>query len=147
MRRSWVLLLLAAVFSMHGVLYTPADPGAGGSAAQPVQHGKGLSFGDLVLPAPHEAVDALQVAGSGAAPIVVADAPSEGTPGHGAAGHLWTLCVAVFLAGLALLAVALAVRRATPSVVHGGMSRLHSTRGWFRLPRPPDLSSLCLLRI
>jgi hypothetical protein len=77
------------------------------------------------------------------AAIAAADGPSSDS--HGTAGHLWTVCLAVLAAALAVL---LAVLLPQP----GFLARLAIPRVRARVRslsalRPPDLSELCLLRI
>lgn len=147
-RRLWILLLLSAVFTMHGIQYVSADPGAGRSAAATAQHDQGMSTDDSLLLGPLAAVDELQPAGASAATSVLADAPlTKNMPGHGVAAHFWSLCLAVLLAGLALLAAAMLIRWASAARALDMVRRPISRVGWFRRPRPPDLSALCLLRI
>jgi hypothetical protein len=75
----------------------------------------------------------------------VATANSPPSDPHGTAGHLWTVCLAVLAAALAVL---LAILLPHP----GLLARLALTRvrAQLRSPtptRPPDLSELRLLRI
>ena len=149
-RRGWVLLLLAAVFTMHGLQCAGAD-----GAAPPVAHG-----------AVHAVADAgpdpvLHVAGPVAAmasadhmtgtPLAAANTAATGSvpPDHDSsrhgAGHLWALCLAVLAAGLAVLLLAL-VRRST--AIRLPLLRRATGQAWEWLspPQPPDLYSLCLMR-
>jgi hypothetical protein len=77
------------------------------------------------------------------ATVAVVDSPTSDS--RGTAGHLWTVCLAVLAAALAMLLAVLlphlrlVARLALPRV----RGRLRSLRP----PRPPDLSELCLLRI
>jgi hypothetical protein len=76
----------------------------------------------------------------------LADPVSPGS-GHGWA-HALAVCLAVLLAGLAVLAAALLLRRAAP--IGSREALLARARSWWaaiQLPRPPDLAVLCLLRI
>lgn len=157
--RLWTaLLVLAGVFVMHGAQCAAADgaghpsPTAHSTALAPtgplmhdvaeaatVMAGTGMALAGTVFadtpPTAHQAV--------GAVAVTVADIPSSDS--HGAAGHLWTVCLAVLASALAvLLAVllprfALAARLARPHA----RARLRSLSP----PRPPDLSELCLLRV
>ncbi len=152
--RGWTaLLLLAAVFAMHGLQCTAAGTdhaaGHGAATAAPAPAGllgNGAHTGATNTPTdvPGAHVDTLV--------MVVAAAPAAGllAAGHdstpvGAGGHLWTLCLAVLAAGLAALLVLLLPR--TPTLPG-------PPRAWLRtrLPtglaplRPPDLNALCVLR-
>jgi hypothetical protein len=64
---------------------------------------------------------------------------------HGA-GHLWALCLAVLAAGLAVLLLAL-VRRSLAIRLPLLPRAIGRALGSFSPPRPPDLYSLCLMRI
>lgn len=169
--RLWTaMLVLIGVFVMHGAQCAAAD-GAGHSspaahspaAHSPAGHSAVLApTGTLV----HDVAEAAGVvAGTAIAPIgtVLADTPPAAHPAagfpagvaamagspasdsHGTAGHLWTVCLAVLAAALAVLLAVLLPRS-------GLVSRLALPRVRARLrslspPRPPDLSELCLLRI
>jgi hypothetical protein len=70
----------------------------------------------------------------------------RGTGPHGAAEHLWTLCLAVLAAGLAVLLAVLAPRLIGAAAAALRRARARAAGGLAPL-RPPDLSALCLLRI
>ncbi|MCW2741628.1 MAG: exported protein of unknown function [Blastococcus sp.] len=141
-RLVWVLLLLAAVFSMHGVQCVAAHGedghGSTGSitaalvesaASAPVAMGHQVS-GDVPRVAPLAAIAVL---------------PHDSSTGDDAG--LWAVCLAVLMTGVVLLiAVALVRREAAFLLPARAVPALWHT-GWSRLPRPPDLSALCLLRI
>ena len=159
--RLWTaLLVLVGVFVMHGAQCTAAADDAGHPS--PAAHSTVLApTGTLMHGA---AVAATVVAATDIAPVVtvLADTapaahPASGSPAaaavadsplsdsHGTAGHLWTVCLAVLAAALAVL---LAVLLPHP----GLLARLALPRVRDRLrsltpARPPDLSQLCLLRI
>src|SRR5688500_10739115 len=113
-QRGWVLLLLAAVFAMHGLQCAGAD-----GAMPPDAHGAMHAVADaepdpvLHLAGPVAAMaSADHMTGSPLAAAVTA-ATGSVPPGtdhdsspHGA-GHLWALCLAVLAAGLAVLLLAL----------------------------------------
>ena len=140
-RRTWLaLVLLAAIFSMHGISALPGDAGTsvGTSSA-------------------HSAMDVAAdgVALGPATPSVVVDhssggsgAPTHGDPaGHGMTGHLWSLCLAVLLAGAALFLI-VRIRRTVPvERALSDLRRVRAPEGLVGILRPPDLSALCLLRI
>lgn len=159
--RGWTaLLLLAAVFAMHGVQCATAADGPGHAATS---LGHSLASGEPSSRTAHAPAHAHAIAAAGVALAVpVAAAPLAGHPdsvpaaagpagagGAGvpfhAAGHLWTVCLAVLAAALAVLLATSVPRAAHLSVpaVLDARTRLWSSRP----PRPPDLSALCLLRI
>ena len=155
--RLWTaLLMLTAVFAMHGLQCTSAADGAGSAAttahvattahAGPVamtaltagqaRTAPGAASFDNSMPA-HPAT-----AAAVAAPV---DAGHGGGP-HDWAAHRWTACLAVLAVALAVLLSLL-----VPRLVQLGppAPRSANTRAgrWVTPPRPPDLSALCLLRI
>ncbi|MGY1679925.1 hypothetical protein [Geodermatophilus sp. SYSU D01176] len=153
--RLWTaLLLLAAVFTVHGAQCTAAAEGAG-SASHPAVGATGLGPIHSQLPAtaptiladPTDTVHATGAGHAGPPDTAVTAAPASAGHGgapHDAAGHLWTACLAVLAAGLAVLLAVLAPRLAhltSPALTHA-RARFRS-----RTPRPPGLSALCLLRI
>jgi hypothetical protein len=161
--RLWTaLLVLAAVFAMHGVQCTTAADSAA-HAATPAGHaadavslamtvltpGHATATAGLTLADPIAAVPIAGHADSG--PATLAGAPAMAAAGHGgaphdAAAHLWTVCLAVLApAALAVLLALLGSRSVpltAPALVYA-RARLRSLAP----PRPPDLSALCLLRI
>jgi hypothetical protein len=158
-RRGWVLVLLAAVFSMHGLQCVAADSGApawahgtghsvaavgpddvlhlvGSDAAMVSVGNMSVSAGDMSAP-PAAAVTAAMVG--------VPLGWSHDSSPHGS-GHLWAWCLAILAAGLAALLLALigslpGIRLPRPRRVTG------RAWAWLSPPRPPDLYSLCLMRI
>jgi hypothetical protein len=157
--RLWTaLLVLIGVFVMHGAQCTAAADDAGHPS--PAAHSTAPAPTGTLMHGAAEA--ATVVAATGIAPIgtvlaatapdahpgsgfpaAVADSPPSDS--HGTAGHLWTVCLAVLTAALAVL---LALLRPHP----GLLARLPLTRMRALLrsltpARPPDLSELCLLRI
>ena len=162
--RGWTaLLLLAAVFAMHGLQCTAAgaDHAAGHGAAAVALAPAGLLDGGAHTSASSTPTDA-HGAHPDTTPMIVAAAPPAGllaaaappasllAAGHDSTpaepgGHLWTLCLAVLAAGLAVLLTLLLPR--TPALLDPPWARLRT-----RLPaglaplRPPDLHALCLLR-
>ncbi|WP_409332015.1 DUF6153 family protein [Trujillonella humicola] len=139
MRQAWILFLLAAMFSMHGISSLPRDAG--------MPEGRVAHEPAMALAADGMALDAAIMA-------AVVDEPMDGSattdhdePGHGMPTHLWSFCLAVLMAGAALVGLVL-IARASPA------ERMLSEVGCIRRPaglvpilRPPDLSALCLLRI
>lgn len=173
--RLLVLLTLAAVFAMHGLQCISADPTGTHPAehsamtstdsmavmASAVAMTSAVAMAPAVAEAPAVALavdpavpgHAIATMAAGTphgTPAVVAAGPAEPVSpgsGHGWA-HALAVCLAVLLAGLAVLAAALLLRRAAP--VGSREALLARARSWWaaiRLPRPPDLAVLCLLRI
>jgi hypothetical protein len=154
--RLWtVLLVLAGVFAVHGLQC--ASSHAAGHAAGPAigaPHAVAFTAGIVDAPGGHLAVagaDAGTAHHPTAAPTPAgATAPASPT-GHDStseqsAGHLWSLCLAVLVGGLAALLPLLASRPSAPAAP--ALRRaLHRTRSWSAPLRPPDLAALCLLRI
>lgn len=147
-QRLWSLLVLAAVFAMHGVQCMAAGPDSGHAAATSV-----------VATATMEHSSGVDVVARGmAAGLAVTSAvvPSVGGPlsgglpvdqgsGHGA--DLWAVCFAVVVGVLVLLGASGLLRRGVVTPVRGSPSRRFGTRIIASPLRPPDLSFLCLLRI
>ncbi|MCW2635547.1 MAG: hypothetical protein JWQ99_1914 [Blastococcus sp.] len=150
-RVSTVLLALAAVFALHGVQCGNAADRAGHAADHAVEtyplamteftpgHAHGNATAGPTLPD--------RIGGDADSGPV---APAVAAAGHGGApqnapAHLWTVCLAVLAAAIAVLLVLLA-----PRVVHRTAPVMRCARASFGslAPlRPPDLSALCLLRI
>ena len=143
-RRLWVLLLLAAIFSMHGAQYVVADAGVRHAAVAVAQHGSDDSLDVGSLSGSMVAGDQLQRSDPSLGTKAMAGQPSQS---HGVAAHVWSLCLAILYAGLILLAAASLLARLAAPVRRGLASHVSLFTGWSRLPRPPDLSALCLLRI
>jgi hypothetical protein len=159
--RLWTaLLMLAAVFAMHGLQCTSAGTPSSGATHTT----------SLVGPAEAAAVDghvagdptaAMTMPQSGTGPMadghpganpVAAEQPAavsdhgHGSTPHGSAGHLWTLCLAVLAAGIALPLALFAPRLVGPTAP--AVRRTYArVGGWLAPLGPPDLSALCLLRI
>ena len=133
-RRIGVVLLLAAVFCLHG-LDCMAAHSAGG-------HGAGFAAGvpsPMGWPAAGEGIADHALPGSGH------DAgPGPHGPLHGV--EVWLVCVAVLLTGIGLLRAAAARRASAVLSVRGSPLRGRPLRP-NRLPPPPELSALCLLRV
>jgi hypothetical protein len=155
--RLWTaLLMLAAVFAVHGVQCTAAADGAG-SAVTTAHVATTAHDGSVDMTAPTSG-HARPAAGAAslddpmpgrtdavAAGAALADAGHSGAP-HDWAAHLWTACLAVLAVALAVLLALLVPRlvQLGPPALRGARTR---ARGWLTPPRPPDLSALCLLRI
>jgi hypothetical protein len=146
--RWWVLLVLAAFFSMHGVQCTAADCGAEGSTTAGAVAMAAL--GNDHAEATPRAADAAApgaVAHSATSVAVPADVHATGHSGHssGSMAHLWATCLAVLSATLAALAVA----PTTVAVTSFAAAGRRSTPRWVQRPAPlraPDIFSLCVLR-
>jgi hypothetical protein len=158
--RLWTaLLMLTAVFAMHGVQCVgaadSAEPAAttahvattahGGSvemiALSPGRAGLAAGTAGVDEPMPAHATPTATVA----AVAALVDAGHSGAP-HDWAAHLWTACLAVLAAALAVL-LALLVRRLVQQEPPALRTARGRATGWLIPPRPPDLSALCLLRI
>jgi hypothetical protein len=146
--RLWTaLLMLAAVFAMHGLQCTSAAAQSVGVAPAHIATAAptstdGHSAG-ATAPGPADLMAADQAV-TGPPAAASAD-PGHGSTPHGSAEHLRTLCLAVLAAGIAVLLAmtgARLIQLASPAL------RRARTRvsGWLPPPRPPDLFALCLLR-
>lgn len=159
--RGWAaLLLLAAVFAMHGLQCTAvgtdhaAGHGTAGIAVAPVGQLEGGLYAGAVSsgPAAHGSVHdgghgSVHAAATGAAsPLAGLLAADHGSVPAGAVGHLWAVCLAVLAAGLAVLVALLLPRLLTLLPAAWARLRTHAPAGLAPL-RPPDLHALCLLRI
>ncbi|MCA0143817.1 DUF6153 family protein [Blastococcus sp. LR1] len=136
---------MTAVFSMHGVGSVGADP----NAATPVtvDHGMGTPDGGATS-VQTSAVDDVQLKSSSvSSPVAASHEVPVDDPNHGAAEHFLAVCLAVLLAGLMWLIASVRPRRSVRAAVCGMGARSRLDMALFRPPRPPDLSSLCLLRI
>lgn len=140
----WALLLLAAVFSMHGVQCVAADADSG--------HGmSGAAHAQVAAPAETASLDVgLGVAGNvlhgmALADVVATDADGGALPGAGAA--FWAVCLAVLLTGVVLLGLVAMINTSWARTVQARAPASRWRAAWSTLPRPPDLSALCLLRI
>jgi hypothetical protein len=152
------LLLLGAVFAVHGVqctavadggAHTPTPVAVAGGATSPTAGHVHLTVAVLATtltdPVGGVQTDGIAHVGRSGTAVGATSVPD----GHGGApddtaGHLWTVCLAVLAAGLAVLLAVLAPRLAllTAAVLTHARARL-----WSLAPRPPDLAALCLLRI
>ncbi len=157
--RLWTaLLMLAAVFALHGLQCTAgstdsaAGHTAGHVAASPAGHGDVAAMTAEAAPVGlgSAGMSAIGEHSSGHPSVVAAvvaaatDTEHRGAP-HDAAGHLWTVCLAVLAAGLAVLLALVAPRLLR-------LTRPAAALTWLRphpgpaLLRPPDLFALCVLR-
>ena len=151
MGRGTALLLLAAVLAMHGLPAVTAVPGWTAGVSAVALTGPPPMTGSAAAPhgARSHAAEPPATGPGATVPAAAASAEDGGDHGpapHDPAGHLWTLCLAVLSAALAAvlsLLLAGAVPGTGPVLPR---ARLRLPR-WLVPPRPPDLSSLCLLRI
>jgi hypothetical protein len=145
------LLLLAAVFTVHGLQCAAADSGApsdghGGVVhavvgAQPVHHL--LGPGAAMASTDHASASPLTATVTPA--VSVPSGAGHGSSPHGA-GHLWAWCLAVLAVGLSALLLTLVGR--LPSLRPPLPRRITGNPwAWLSPLRPPDLHSLCLMRI
>jgi hypothetical protein len=141
--RSWVWLVLAAVFSMHGLPYMAADTG---HADMGSVHAQAPAWPETAAPALVPMLDDHPDSADGI--VAVSSAPvTQESPAPGAA-HAWAACLAVVVSGISLLVSWAVLRRSATSAGWGrtlagpptGSARAHRLR-------PPDLAALCLLRI
>lgn len=140
-QRIWALLAVAAVLAMHGVqcMGGPVD-----STHAPVAAVAPLTVldGDAVV----ASIDGMhRVAALTAAATLPLHSAPGGMPAHGA--EVWTICLAVAFAALALVSVVALSRGRAALLVRGPPPLLRLLRNLHRLPPAPDLSALCLLRI
>lgn len=143
MRRLAVFILLAAVFSMHGIPVLGADDATGSSGN--VSH--------AVMVSVHHDAPVADVA-PGPEPVDGAAQLASGPPGQpapagseGMDAHVWGACLAIIFAGIALLTVIVVSRGRSWFSTGWTASRAAVTRLRWAPSRPPDLSVLCLLRI
>lgn len=147
-RRLWSLLVLAAVFVMHGVQCMEAFPDNGHVAMAPAGPSPAMERPSGLDAAP----DAMAVGLAFTSAVVHSVGgpisgvlPVDRDSGHGA--DLWALCLAVVVGGLVLLGVLGLLRRGAVTPVRGSPSPLSASRVIANALRPPELSCLCLLRI
>jgi hypothetical protein len=146
--RLWTaLLMLAAVFAMHGLQCTSAAAqSAGVTLAQIAPAVPTTADGHPVgatAPGPADLMAADQAI---TGPPAAAPAGAEhGSTPHGSVEHLRTLCLAVLAAGIAVLLAMAGARliQLAPPALRRARTRVS---GWLPPPRPPDLFALCLLR-
>jgi hypothetical protein len=145
--RWWVLLVLAAFFSMHGVQCIAADPGAmkhmGASAGAVASAGTPIDM--VSSPAGHGAPSTAALHSTTDAGAGDLSPSGHGSPMNSAMSHLGAACLAVLSATLAAL-VAVVIALATASFVPA--TRPSAPRWTQRLSplRPPDIFFLCVLR-
>lgn len=151
-RLMWALLLLAAVFSMHGVSCAAADQGLGqpapSSAAPDVAPTAqtGMTHG-VASGAELTATSGQTALHQGAG---VSDSP-EHPAGHSGAVHALMVCLAVLSGGMGIALAVLAAwlaRRRLLTVLVPVSGRLRTAVGSVVASLPaPELSRLCVLRV
>lgn len=143
-QRTLVLVVLAALFTMHGLqsLGMPQAPTHAVGIAPQAATVEGETVTDSV-----GATWLQPVADSRPTLAATQDAMPGSGPGHGVAQHLWSLCLAVLLAGLSFLGALAAVRRLSATSGPAPGRRPRRVLACVGRLRPPDLASLCLLRI
>jgi hypothetical protein len=146
-RLLWTLLLLAAVFSMHGLSCVAADSEMTGMSMT----GMSMTGTSVSAGGPESAAVGMVLALKHGAPAALSDAGhSTGAP-DGTAAHALMVCLAVLAGGvgvaLAALAAWLARRRLlTVCTRVTGAVRIVVDRAVACAPTP-ELSRLCVLRV
>lgn len=143
MRRILAGLVLAAVFAMHGI---PLFAGGGMTHEAATSH-EAFAVTDSPGAAVMGESSHARLVGAlpgGAVPETAPAAPA--VPDDGSHVHFWAACLAVLFAGMTLLVAAVVIRWADIPLTRRPGVRLAWPRGWARIPRPPDLFALCLLR-
>lgn len=153
--RGWAaLLLLAAVFAVHGLQCTAvgAEHTTGHGTAVPAGLLDSGPYTSAVSSGPEvrhggdhgnvHGISAMVAAG----PVAGLLAADLGSAPVGEGGRLWALCLAVLASGLAVLLVLLLPRLLALLSVAWVRLGTHASSGLAPL-RPPDLHALCLLRI
>ena len=146
--RLWTaLLLLAAVFAMHGVQCVASDPAVEhGSSSLAAVSAVGGRAAAVHLTAAAGMPDHFGVATAGGVRDA-APTPSSGLPAPWHDAHVLAVCLAVLLGGLTILSAVARLRGRAIPLVRGSPRRRCRFAAWSVRPRPPDLSVLCLLRI
>jgi hypothetical protein len=147
-RNWWALLVLAAVFAMHGLQCMAGGSGMDrGHAPASLVQPAGLLIDDLSVqrdtgPSTTARAFGPERLGAHGDPAPVASTSSYPT---GSLDHLWTVCLAVLSAGLAVLLIVL-----VHALTAGRLPALHpDVRPWppaLHPLRPPDPFFLCVLR-
>ena len=144
MRRLWILLMVAGVVTLHGVQVLSVDQGEHhATTAMAVEQVSGSGAGEGVTNTAPRPADVRPVSA-----WTTVDSASDLSPtGHGGTEYIGTVCLAVLLTGLAVLGAMMPGRGAAATTVSGRSVARRRPMGVFRLPRPPDLAELGLLRI
>jgi hypothetical protein len=146
--RLLALLILAAVFSMHGLQCVAADAGTTHPDVE-AAHGPLVEVAESVVLSMAAAM-ADGVGGSAHLDALESSSAASGHPGpmHSVV-HVLTMCLAVLMAGLAAMGALLLLRRVSAATA-ADVGALVRARSWWssvEARRPPDLAALCLLRI
>ncbi len=146
-RLLWALLILAAVFSMHGLscaasVSTPTTSPIGTSVVTDTGFGTSMAMttAGALAATPHTS------------PQLGASAMTDGgdhPAGHDVSLHTLMVCLAVLAGGAGAVLAAWLSRRRSPAVVLALATRLPRVlTGCLRCCLPaPDLSRLCVLRV
>jgi hypothetical protein len=157
-RLMWALLVLAAVFSMHGLNCAAAEQAPGATSTygsmMAMGHGESVALGTITVAVAEKTPtsgdhDRMAVTATGSYADVASNSHDAG--GHSALMHALMVCLAVVAGGigtvLAALAVWLARRRMRVWSTHVWLAvQVAVDRGQFRLSTP-EFSRLCVLRI
>lgn len=149
-RRWWALLVLAAVFTMHGLQSAAVEmsgmPGDHAVVASPPVNGFLASPSEKIGPMAVDETPLHSVAGAVSARLLqpMSGQVPDAEP-HGLVHALWTLCLGVLAAGLIAL---LAMTGTRVRIARQQLTLVPATRALAGVTasRPPDLHSLCLLR-
>ncbi|WP_347059851.1 DUF6153 family protein [Blastococcus sp. HT6-30] len=146
--RLWTaLLLLAAVFAMHGVQCVASDPDMEHwSSSLAAVSSVGGHTAAVHLTAAAGTPDRSDVAAADGVRDAAATA-STGLPAPWHDAHVLAVCLAVLLAGVIVLGAVARLRGRAIPLVRGSPRRGRRFTAWSLRPRSPDLSVLCLLRI
>ena len=142
--RMSVLLVLAAVFSMHGLQCTAADTTAAHTGFAHVQASGSPA---AAIPALLPVVSDAQPSSGGVSIAGPAPRTVDQDTRVPRASHASVVCLAV-VTGLVVLGMLFTLRKVTASASPEGVSHLRMAWSALAHPlRPPDLAVLCLLRI
>ncbi|MGY2065744.1 hypothetical protein [Blastococcus sp. SYSU DS0619] len=149
-RRLWVLLVLAAFFSAHGLQCLADDGGLGHGASHAAASSSSGHAPAVTHPAAVTAAATLIAPGHTRAEVTATAGPAHllelHLPAHGA--QVAAVCLAVLLVGATVVGAVARRRWATTArSVRGSPPPPRWSTGRTPPPRPPDLSALCLLRI
>jgi hypothetical protein len=142
-RTWWIVVVLAAVFAMHGLQCMDGNALGPTASSTSSHHGVGAV---MVPDSGHPTTASPTTPDHPALAAALLAADPAGGHGHPTdlMGHLWSVCLAVLSVALAVrlvLLVASATRTAGPDGHPVGHGAVRST-GF----RPPDIFTLCVLR-
>lgn len=143
-KRSFVLILLAAILGMHGTPCLADNPAAGHAMTMgPAAAAAPLQLAAVATPLADTHTNASPEVDSNPSAIT---SVADDTPSHGSMVGAWAACLAVFLAGITAIA-ALFLGRRTRIAIRSLLDRGRTIIRRAAPPSPPDLSVLCLLRV